>query len=269
MRTVIVTGGTDGMGAALVRHYLEAGDRVIVVGRSREKFDGLVASAGGGERARFVAADLSSIAESRRVVADIVNDHDRIDALVLAASYIRQRRHVTAEGHEASWVLFFVSKYLLVTGLAELLSAAPRPVIVNVAVPGTKPGAIDVDDLESERAFSFAASNAQQRRANELLGIAATAADPRLSYLTWGPRRAVRSSFAGDYTFALRLGATVFGLIGESPAAAVAPLVALIENPPAARHAYRGAKPVPLVPGPDDAADLARLLAAVDESLSR
>uniref|UniRef100_UPI000B171057 SDR family NAD(P)-dependent oxidoreductase n=1 Tax=Nocardia amamiensis TaxID=404578 RepID=UPI000B171057 len=136
MRTIVITGGTDGMGAALARHFLRAGDHVVVIGRSRAKFDALLTTVAGDDqsataRAEFLPADLSSVTDSRRVVEHLRANHEQIDALVLAASFIRQRRHTTAEGREASWVLFFVSKYLFVTGLAARLRAVERPVIVN------------------------------------------------------------------------------------------------------------------------------------------
>ncbi|MEV0246042.1 SDR family NAD(P)-dependent oxidoreductase [Nocardia sp. NPDC050712] len=268
MRTVVVTGGTEGMGAALVRHFLRGGDRVVVVARDRAKFDRLLAgltAAGGsaGDRAEFVRADLSLVADSRRVVAEITARHPRIDALVLAASFVRQRRHVTAEGREASWVLFFVSKYLLTTGLADALAASDRPVIVNMSVPGTKVDAIAFDDLESARGFRFSRANAQQRRANELLGLELTT-NTALSYLTWGPKRMVKTSFAGEYGAALRLSAKLLARTAESPDTAVESIIELLAAPPAGRHAYRGNKPVPLVHGPDDARAAQRLRAAVD-----
>lgn len=177
MRTVVITGGTDGMGAALARHFLAAGDRVIVIGRSRAKFAALlaaVADPSAAERAEFVAADLSLVADSRRVAAHLATHCNQIDALVLAASFIRGHRQVTVEGHEASWALFFLSKLILASGLAEQLRASARPVVVNTSVPGAKADAIDFDDLELTRGFTFGKANAQQRRANELLGILAT-----------------------------------------------------------------------------------------------
>src|SRR5262245_25864262 len=139
------------MGAALASHYLRAGDRVVVVGRSRAKFETLLATlladgVAAAERASFIAADLSLVAESRRVVEHIAAHHERVDVLVLAASFIRQKRHETAEGHEASWVLFFVSKYILVTGLAPLLAGSDRPAVVNTSVPGAKAEALDFAD---------------------------------------------------------------------------------------------------------------------------
>ncbi|MFC4563076.1 SDR family NAD(P)-dependent oxidoreductase [Nocardiopsis mangrovi] len=270
MRTIVITGGTDGMGAALARHFLAAGDRVVVVGRSRTKFEALLATVADDDRsaasrAEFVAADLSSVADSRRVAERVRADHERIDALVLAASFIRQRRHTTPEGHEASWVLFFVSKYLLVTGLAANLRAAGRPVVVNTAVPGARADAIDFDDLEMTEGFTFARSNAQQRRANELLGIRATADDPGLTYVTWGPSRLVRSGFAGDAGTGMKVAAAVLGpLVGQRPDAAVRPIIGIIDAPSPGRAAYRGAKRLTPAAGDRDEADAARLAAAVE-----
>ncbi|MGW1146637.1 SDR family NAD(P)-dependent oxidoreductase [Streptomyces sp. NPDC002454] len=278
MRTIVITGGTDGMGAALAHHYLRAGDRVVAIGRDRAKFETLVAKAsatGGGDagppvaaRAEFLAADLSSVAEARRTVGRLTERHPRIDALVLAASFVRRRRHLTPEGHEASWALFFLSKYLLVTGVAPVLAAAARPVVVNAAVPGARPDAIDFEDPGMATGFTFARSNAQQRRANELLGVLATGLDPDLAYVTWGPARLVRSGFAGEFGTAARLGVTVLGgLLGQRPATAVRPLVRLLDDPAPGRAAYRGGTRRPLAAGPREAEECARLTALVEATL--
>lgn len=267
MKTVVITGGTDGMGAALARHYLRQGDQVAVVGRNQAKFDALVAALtvegvhSIAERALFIGADLSLVTDSESVVGQLKQRFGRIDVLVLAASFIRQKRHVTAEGHEASWVLFFVSKYLFVTGLADLLAVSDRPVIINTSVPGAKINAIDFDDLELAGAFSFARSNAQQRRANELLGILATR-DSKVSYITWGPKGLVKTSLAGEVGPVMKNASALLApLIGQESDKAVQPLIALIADPPGGRTAYRGSRRVPLREGPDDRHDI-RLLAA-------
>ncbi|MGW6335474.1 SDR family NAD(P)-dependent oxidoreductase [Nocardia rhamnosiphila] len=273
MRTIVITGGTDGMGAALARHYLAAGDRVVVIGRSGAKFDALVATTArrhpsAPERAEFLAADLSLVADSRRVVEHLQEKYERIDALVLAASFIRQRRHVTPEGHEASWSLFFLGKYLFVTRLADLLRASDSPVIVNFAVPGTRVDAIDFDDLEMAERFTFTRSNAQQRRANELLGILAVEQNPGLGYVTWGPDRLVRTSFAGEVGMGMKIAAAVLApLLGRSPDAAIRPIADIIDTPIPGRAAYRGAKARPLTVGAHDEKDADRLAAAVEKAL--
>ncbi|MFI6515471.1 SDR family NAD(P)-dependent oxidoreductase [Spirillospora sp. NPDC050679] len=273
MRTIVITGGTDGMGAALARHHLRTGDRVVVIGRSRDKFRALVETAANEDRsaaarAEHIAADLSLVADNRRVIEHLKARHERIDALVLAASFIRNRRHLTSEGREASWALFFLSKYLLVTGLATPLRAAERPVVVNTAVPGARPDAIDFDDLQMADGFTFKRSNAQQRRANELLGILAVHQNPDLTYATWGPTRLVRSSFAGEPSTGMKVASTVLGaLLGQRPEAAVRPIIDIIDTPAPGRAAYRGAKKLPLTAGDRDEKDAARLAAAVDGDL--
>ncbi|WP_197700196.1 SDR family NAD(P)-dependent oxidoreductase [Micromonospora echinaurantiaca] len=68
-RSVVVTGGTDGMGRAVVLGRAERGDRVLAVGSNPAKGDRLLAAAeeaGLGERVGFLAADLSTIAETTR-----------------------------------------------------------------------------------------------------------------------------------------------------------------------------------------------------------
>ncbi|MEV0108545.1 SDR family NAD(P)-dependent oxidoreductase [Nocardia sp. NPDC050799] len=270
MRTIVITGGTDGMGAALARHYLAAGHRVVVIGRSSAKFAALVARRhpAAPDRAEFIAADLSLVADNRRVVEHLRENYKRIDALVLAASFIRQRRHMTPEGHEASWSLFFLGKYLFVTRLAGLLRASDSPVVVNFAVPGTRPDAIDLDDLEMLDGFTFKRSNAQQRRANELLGILATEQNPDLGYITWGPDRLVRSSFAGEVGLGMKAAAAVLApLLGRSPDDAVRPIVDIIDTPTPGRASYRGAAARPLTAGTHDEEDAVRLASAVEKIL--
>ncbi|MGW0180458.1 hypothetical protein, partial [Nocardia sp. NPDC003345] len=62
--------------------------------------------------------------------------------------------------------------------------------------------------------------------------------------------------------------AAVFGrLAGQRPEAAVRPIIALVDDPVPGRDAYRGGKRVPLVTGPDDRAESARLAEAVDDGL--
>jgi NAD(P)-dependent dehydrogenase (short-subunit alcohol dehydrogenase family) len=93
------------------------------------------------DRAEFCPADRSLLAGADKVATHVRQCYGRLDVFVLAASFIRRKRHLTPEGHEASWALFFLSRYLLGTGLASLLDAAQRPVVVNISVPGASAGA--------------------------------------------------------------------------------------------------------------------------------
>jgi len=78
-RTILVVGGSSGIGLALAEDLVAGGDRVIVTSRSQETADEVAATLG--ERASGVAVDISE-PES---IADALASVPRIDGLVLGA----------------------------------------------------------------------------------------------------------------------------------------------------------------------------------------
>lgn len=219
MRTIVITGGTDGIGRAVGAHYLRRGERVVVVGRSRQKFDALHQEAGGD--ATFVQADLSLVREIERVVADLQR-YERIDALVLAASYVRYQRAETEEGLEHQFALFYLGRALLVRGLADRLGT-----VVNLVVPGAPKDAIQWNDLQLKQDYTWKRTNLQFRRANELLALDLPS---HVRYHRHSPGF-VRTSFAGDIDGLARKGVSLLArVLGKPVHKAIRPIVALIDD---------------------------------------
>ncbi|GGT19496.1 SDR family NAD(P)-dependent oxidoreductase [Nonomuraea spiralis] len=190
MKTLVITGGTDGMGRELARTYLRRGDTVVIVGRDKGK-----ALPG----AHFIAADLSLVSENRRVVDELNAAYPAVDALVLCARYFRSARFVTTEGFEATFALEYLSRHLLSHGLTG------PGVVVNVSGPGVPIGRIHWDDPMLERGYDGVAAQMQAGRANDLLGVAFTAerAASRTRYVLINPGP-VSTAFRGEYDAATR-----------------------------------------------------------------
>lgn len=170
-KTVIISGGTDGMGRATALERLARGDRVTVIGSSEAKGRTLVDHAAN-PNLRFLRADLSSIAEVERVVADIAERHDAVDALALFANRISPKRRETVDGLEFTFALYYLSRYLLGSRLRPLLNAAPAPVVINVAGVGNTAGRIFWEDPQLTRGYGQVRAQLQAGRANDLLGVA-------------------------------------------------------------------------------------------------
>jgi NAD(P)-dependent dehydrogenase (short-subunit alcohol dehydrogenase family) len=85
-RVVLVSGGTQGVGAAVARGAVRNGATVVVTGRRADVGEALVAelTAGGGVAA-YVACDVADVDRCRAAVATTIELFGRVDCLVNAA----------------------------------------------------------------------------------------------------------------------------------------------------------------------------------------
>lgn len=85
-KVVFVSGGSQGLGAAVARAAVREGAAVVVTGRRPEVGEELVGElAEQGYTARFVQADIADVEQARSAVAAAVAEFGRIDCLVNSA----------------------------------------------------------------------------------------------------------------------------------------------------------------------------------------
>ena len=78
-KTVLVTGGTSGIGEAIARAYAAEGADVVITGRSEERGRQIADSlTKDGTRVRFIRADLENFDDVQR----LANEVDHVDVLV-------------------------------------------------------------------------------------------------------------------------------------------------------------------------------------------
>ncbi|TDB95590.1 SDR family NAD(P)-dependent oxidoreductase [Actinomadura sp. 7K534] len=260
-KTVIISGGTTGMGRAVALERLARGDHVTVIGSSQARGRALLDQAAD-PNLRFLRADLSSIAEVERVVAHISERHRAIDALALFANRVSPKRRQTADGLEFTFALYYLSRHLLGHGLRPLLDDAPHPVIINVAGVGNTAGRIFWDDPQLTRRYGQVRAQLQAGRANDLLGVAfAGQAESKARYVLYHPGFTRSGADSHPNPLARNAIKLLARLFARPVADAVRPIVEWIDRPPAdPLSAIDRGKPVDLslkTLNPDDAARLA------------
>ncbi|MDZ7835630.1 MAG: SDR family NAD(P)-dependent oxidoreductase [Alkalibacterium sp.] len=77
MKTVVITGASDGIGAASARQLKDKGHNVIIVGRSEEKTKNIAKEL----QAPFHIADFSRLSDVRRLASEL-KEYEHIDVLV-------------------------------------------------------------------------------------------------------------------------------------------------------------------------------------------
>ena len=135
-KTVLITGGSDGIGYAAARELARMGWAVVIVGRNAAKTSAAVdriIRETGNPAVSFLLADLSSQAEVRILAEQVKERAPRLDVLVnnAGAVFFSERRSV--DGIEMTFALNHLGYFLLTTLLLDLLERSATSRIVNVS----------------------------------------------------------------------------------------------------------------------------------------
>lgn len=89
-RTIVITGGSRGLGAGIVQSFLDSGDRVATCARSEtEAVQQWRADPQYADRFLFVEADVAEREQSQRFIAQVIEQWSTIDVLVNNAGVAR------------------------------------------------------------------------------------------------------------------------------------------------------------------------------------
>lgn len=116
--TVVVTGGSSGVGAEAARMFADLGARVTVVGSSAARVAAVADAIGGTGR----TVDFTRLADVVRLAAELRDDLGRIDVLAANAGRIDPAGSTTGDGIEANAQVNAIAPWLLLRELAPVLA---------------------------------------------------------------------------------------------------------------------------------------------------
>ena len=173
MRTnvALLVGGTDGIGRATAVKLAARGVRVVLVGRNAEKGERAAAEVRSrGGAADVLRADVSLMAEVRRLAEEVKSRYSRLDLLIHSADVLRLKREKTAEGLEVAFATNYLSRFLLNHLLLDLLKAGAPARVLHVAAAGF-PGKLDLANVPPDRGTSSFTGHNIGQRANDVYGV--------------------------------------------------------------------------------------------------
>jgi NAD(P)-dependent dehydrogenase (short-subunit alcohol dehydrogenase family) len=214
-RTVVVTGGSSGIGLAAATQLALGGDEIVLLGRDPQRLQHAVevVRAAGERTPAAYRADFTILDEVRAAGARIAADHDRVDVLIGNAGQLGRARRRTVDGFDPTMQSNHLGGFLLSQLLLERLRAAATPETPSRVVTTTSLaeawGTLDVARPGRRQALQWLAYGAS-KQANILftveaarrwtaLGVVATCFFPGL----------IRSRFGS--------GSPVFGLAKLAP----------------------------------------------------
>lgn len=147
-KTIVITGGTMGIGQAAARRLRAAGARVAITGRS-DRSAALAADMG----CDFFRADYASLSDVRDLAAALLAAYPRVDILANNVGGVMNKRSLTGDGHERTFQVNHLGGFLL-THLLQARLEASQAVVINTSSRAHTMGHLDMDDLENAQDYA-------------------------------------------------------------------------------------------------------------------
>jgi len=148
-RTIVITGASDGIGAAAAARLSRSGEHVVVVGRSEQK----TAAVGSELGADHFVSDFADLSQVRSLAEQLLQRYQRIDVLANNVGAFMGRREVTVDGHEKTFQVNHLAPFLLTTLLLDRLIESSATVLNTSSVGNKLFGHVDIDDLDAEHGY--------------------------------------------------------------------------------------------------------------------
>jgi NAD(P)-dependent dehydrogenase (short-subunit alcohol dehydrogenase family) len=156
-KTVVATGATSGIGEVAVVELARLGARIVFVARDAQRAAATLAkleAAAPARGHRVHVADLSLVAEAKRVGDEIAAAEPRVDVLINNAGAIFSDRRITAEGLERTFALNHMAYFALTAALRERLVDSAPARVVSTASTAHAGATLDFDDLQCAKGYS-------------------------------------------------------------------------------------------------------------------
>jgi NAD(P)-dependent dehydrogenase (short-subunit alcohol dehydrogenase family) len=169
-KTVVITGATSGIGRIAAERLAGMGARLVLVARDRGRGERALARLRecGAAAHGIHYADLSRLAEVKRVGAEIAAACPRIDVLINNAGSIFARRRVTEDGLEYTFATNHMAYFVLTDCLRERLIAAAPARVVNTASDAHRGKRLDFADLQMTKGYRLREAYGRSKLANIL-----------------------------------------------------------------------------------------------------
>ncbi len=175
MKTIVVTGASDGIGLESASQLAAQGHHLVLVGRTPAKLEAAaqrIRSESPQVPVESFVCDFSSLADVRALAESLLAAYPRIDVLVNNAGTVHDKRTLSADGIEATFAVNHLASYLLTELLLDRITATAAETgsarIVTTSSVGHYRGSMDFDDLEYERGYQILKAYGRSKLANVL-----------------------------------------------------------------------------------------------------
>jgi NAD(P)-dependent dehydrogenase (short-subunit alcohol dehydrogenase family) len=169
--TLLLTGGTSGIGWETARALAPRGGVLILAGRSPTRVEdacAILRAESGNANVYPMVVDLASLRSVRQCAAELLVRSSSLHVLINNAGTFCLSREETEGGFERTLATNYLGPFLLTASLAPLLAATPGARVINVSSDAYRYGRLALDDLALERGYGGFPAYARSKLAVQL-----------------------------------------------------------------------------------------------------
>lgn len=164
MKTILLTGATDGIGLETVKLFAKDGYNLLLHGRNIEKLEQTkeeLLKINPNLVIKTFVADLSSLENTKKLANEILNDIETLDVIINNAGVFVVEETTTKEGLDVRFAVNTISPYILTKMLLPILSNKGRVINLSSAAQGS----IDFNAMKTGKKLSHDEGYAQSKLA--------------------------------------------------------------------------------------------------------
>jgi NAD(P)-dependent dehydrogenase (short-subunit alcohol dehydrogenase family) len=168
MKTILITGTTNGIGRVTATRLAEQGHHIVMANRNAAKATELareITETTGNQRISTLPLDLSSMASVRECAREFKASHNKLDLLINNAGMMTFEQHITEDGLEAQFCVNNLAQLLLTVELLPALEAAAPAHVIFVTSMVHKTGKLNPATYEGWEKYNANAAYGQSKLA--------------------------------------------------------------------------------------------------------
>lgn len=166
IKTILITGSTDGIGKLAAIKLAKEGHIIYVHGRSQEKLSAAISKIKDGsqnENIKGYIADFSDLDSVKQMAQQVNNEVPHIDVLINNAGVFNSPDSQNKDGYDLRFVVNYLAPFLLTRELIPLLEKGAEPRIINLSSAAQAP--VSHEALKGKKSLNVNESYAQSKLA--------------------------------------------------------------------------------------------------------
>lgn len=188
MKTILITGSTDGVGKLTATKLAKSGHQIILHGRNSKKLENTISEIKEkttNDNVSGFVSDLSDFDSIKKMIVEISNKFPAIDMLINNAGIFNSRIEQNQDNLDMRFAVNYFAPYLLTNGLLPVLKNSGSPRIINLS--SAAQSAVSIEALHGKESISSQVAYAQSKLALTMWSFDFAKANPNIVTIAVNP----------------------------------------------------------------------------------